>query len=86
MNNAPIYRIVFIAVLGGFLFGLNMAGISGAVNSIKELFSLTDNGIWKWGGGNCWRRSTASVPPRISVEFPSFLRLPISWLDTPGAG
>lgn len=45
MNNAPIYRIVFIAVLGGFLFGLNMAGISGAVNSIKELFSLTDNGI-----------------------------------------
>lgn len=45
MNNLPVYRITFIAVLGGFLFGLNMAGISGAVTSVQEAFSLSDGGI-----------------------------------------
>ncbi|MCE5174070.1 MAG: sugar porter family MFS transporter [Bacteroidales bacterium] len=40
-----IYWITFVAVNGGLLFGLNMAGISGAVTSIKQIFSLTDNGI-----------------------------------------
>ena len=40
-----IYWITFVAVNGGLLFGLNMAGISGAVNSIQDFFQLTDNGI-----------------------------------------
>ncbi len=43
--NKKITFITFIAVIGGFLFGLNMAGISGAVSSIQEAFSLTDGGI-----------------------------------------
>ncbi|MBQ7823888.1 MAG: sugar porter family MFS transporter [Bacteroidaceae bacterium] len=43
--NKYIYWITFVAVNGGLLFGLNMAGISGAVNSIQDFFSLTDNGI-----------------------------------------
>ena len=42
---AYIYWITFVAVNGGLLFGLNMAGISGAVNSIQDFFQLTDNGI-----------------------------------------
>lgn len=43
--NKKITFITFIAVIGGFLFGLNMAGISGAVTSIQEAFNLTDGGI-----------------------------------------
>lgn len=43
--NKYIYWITFVAVNGGLLFGLNMAGISGAVNTIQDFFSLTDNGI-----------------------------------------
>ncbi len=44
-NNKYAYWITFVTINGGFLFGLNMAGISGAVNSIQELFSLGDNGL-----------------------------------------
>ncbi len=43
--NKRIYFITFIAVIGGFIFGLNMAGISGAVSSIQQIFSLSDGGI-----------------------------------------
>lgn len=44
-NNKYIYWITFVAVNGGLLFGLNMGGISGAVNSIQELFQLNDNAL-----------------------------------------
>jgi Sugar (and other) transporter. len=40
-----VYWITFIAVNSGLLFGLNMAGISGAVESIKDLFQLSSNGL-----------------------------------------
>jgi len=40
-----LYWIVFVAVNGGFLFGLNMAGISGAVNSIQSSFNLSDGSL-----------------------------------------
>lgn len=43
--NRNVCRITFLAVIGGFIFGLNMAGISGAVNSIRDLFDLSDGGI-----------------------------------------
>lgn len=43
--NRNVYWITFLAVIGGFIFGLNMAGISGAVDSIRDLFNLTDGGI-----------------------------------------
>jgi sugar porter (SP) family MFS transporter len=36
---------VFVAINGGLLFGLNMAGISGAVDMLKGEFSLTDSGL-----------------------------------------
>jgi sugar porter (SP) family MFS transporter len=36
---------MFIAINGGFLFGLNMAGISGAVDMIKGEFTLSDSGL-----------------------------------------
>jgi sugar porter (SP) family MFS transporter len=36
---------MFVAINGGFLFGLNMAGISGAVDMIKSEFSLGDSGL-----------------------------------------
>lgn len=36
---------MFVAINGGFLFGLNMAGISGAVDMIKGEFSLSDSGL-----------------------------------------
>ncbi len=36
---------MFVAINGGFLFGLNMAGISGAVEMIKGEFSLSDSGL-----------------------------------------
>lgn len=43
--NSKINWITFVAVIGGFIFGLNMAGISGAVNSIRDVFSLSDGGL-----------------------------------------
>mgnify|MGYP001224226583 CR=1 FL=1 len=45
MDKKNINLVTAIAVIGGFIFGLNMAGISGGVESIKDAFSLTDNGI-----------------------------------------
>lgn len=44
-NNKYLYWITFVAINGGLLFGLNMAGISGAVEMIKDEFSLTDSGL-----------------------------------------
>lgn len=43
--NRNVYWITFLAVIGGFIFGLNMAGISGAVDSIRSLFDLSDGGL-----------------------------------------
>ncbi|MDO5570108.1 MAG: sugar porter family MFS transporter [Bacteroidales bacterium] len=40
-----VYWITFIAINSGLLFGLNMAGISGAVDSIKDIFELSPNGL-----------------------------------------
>jgi sugar porter (SP) family MFS transporter len=45
MNKKYLYWIVFVAINGGLLFGLNMAGISGAVDMIKSKFSLSDSGL-----------------------------------------
>ena len=45
MNTRFLSWVTFIAVMGGLLFGLNMAGISGAVDGIKGDFSLTDSGL-----------------------------------------
>jgi sugar porter (SP) family MFS transporter len=45
MNRRFLFWIVFIAINGGFLFGLNMAGISGAVDMIKSEFALSDSGL-----------------------------------------
>ena len=44
-NNKYLYWITFVAINGGLLFGLNMAGISGAVEMIKGEFSLADSGL-----------------------------------------
>ena len=44
-NNKYLYWTIFVAINGGLLFGLNMAGISGAVDMIKGQFSLTDSGL-----------------------------------------
>lgn len=41
-NNRYLYWITFVAIQGGLIFGLNMAGISGAVPLIKEYFALDD--------------------------------------------
>ncbi|MCW3804569.1 sugar porter family MFS transporter [Plebeiibacterium marinum] len=41
-NNRYLYWITFIAVLSGLIFGLNMAGISGAVSFIQDYFVLSD--------------------------------------------
>lgn len=41
-NYKYLYWIIFIATNGGLLFGLNIAGISGAVNSIQSFFNLND--------------------------------------------
>ena len=40
-----LYWITFVAINGGLLFGLNMAGIAGANDMIKSEFSLTDSGL-----------------------------------------
>lgn len=45
MNNRYLYWITFVAINGGLLFGLNMAGIAGATDIIKAEFSLTDSGL-----------------------------------------
>ncbi|MFM2291374.1 MAG: hypothetical protein RIS29_1187 [Bacteroidota bacterium] len=44
-NNRYLYWITFIAINGGLLFGLNMAGIAGANDMIKTQFSLTGSGL-----------------------------------------
>lgn len=44
-NNKYLYWVVFVAINGGLLFGINMAGIAGANNMIKSEFSLTDSGL-----------------------------------------
>jgi sugar porter (SP) family MFS transporter len=45
MNKKYLYWITFVAINGGLLFGLNMAGISGAVDMIKGKFALSDSGL-----------------------------------------
>ena len=45
MNTRFLTWVTFVAVNGGLLYGLNMAGISGAVDGIKTGFSLTDSGL-----------------------------------------
>jgi sugar porter (SP) family MFS transporter len=45
MNRRFLFWIMFVAINGGFLFGLNMAGISGAVDMIKGEFTLSDSGL-----------------------------------------
>jgi sugar porter (SP) family MFS transporter len=45
MNTRFLTWVTFVAVNGGLLFGLNMAGISGAVDGIKGDFALTDSGL-----------------------------------------
>ncbi|TWP31021.1 MFS transporter [Apibacter muscae] len=44
-NNKYLYWITFVAVNGGLLFGLNMAGIAGANELIKKDFNLSDSGL-----------------------------------------
>jgi len=44
-KNRYLYWTTFVAINGGLLFGLNMAGISGAVDMLKGEFSLTDSGL-----------------------------------------
>ncbi|GAB6118970.1 sugar porter family MFS transporter [Dysgonomonas termitidis] len=41
-NNQSLFLYTFITVLGGLIFGLNMAGISGAIPFIREYFGLDD--------------------------------------------
>ncbi|WP_036601737.1 sugar porter family MFS transporter [Olivibacter sitiensis] len=45
MDNKNIYLITFIATNGGLLYGLNMAGISGCVDTIQSIFGLSNNSI-----------------------------------------
>jgi len=45
MTTRYLTWVIFTAVMGGLLFGLNMAGISGAVDGIKGDFALTDSGL-----------------------------------------
>ncbi|MEN6455266.1 MAG: sugar porter family MFS transporter [Prolixibacteraceae bacterium] len=42
LNNRLITWMTFVAVNGGLLFGLNMAGISGAITGIRDFFSLDE--------------------------------------------
>jgi sugar porter (SP) family MFS transporter len=37
--------IIFVSINGGLLFGLNMAGISGAIDMIKDEFTLSNSGL-----------------------------------------
>ncbi|MBZ9570163.1 sugar porter family MFS transporter [Methanobrevibacter sp. TMH8] len=41
-NYKHLYWIIFVATNGGLIFGLNISGISGAVNSIQSFFNLND--------------------------------------------
>ncbi|MFV0591928.1 MAG: sugar porter family MFS transporter [Draconibacterium sp.] len=45
VHSGFLYWTTFVAINGGLLFGLNMAGISGAVDMLKGNFSLTDGGL-----------------------------------------
>jgi sugar porter (SP) family MFS transporter len=45
MNRRFLFWTIFVAINGGLLFGLNMSGISGAVDMIKSQFSLSDSGL-----------------------------------------
>jgi len=45
INSSYLYWVTFVAINGGLLFCLNMAGISGAVDMLKFKFSLTDSGL-----------------------------------------
>ncbi|HET9569919.1 MAG TPA: sugar porter family MFS transporter [Bacteroidales bacterium] len=45
MHKNYLFWITFVAINGGLLFGLNMAGISGAVEMIKGEFLLTNSGL-----------------------------------------
>lgn len=45
MSKRYLSWVTFVAINGGLLFGLNMAGISGAVDMIKGEFSLSDSGL-----------------------------------------
>ncbi len=45
MGTRYLSWVILTAVMGGLLFGLNMAGISGAVDGIKADFALTDSGL-----------------------------------------
>ena len=40
LNNRLINWMTFVAVNGGLLFGLNMAGISGAITGVQDFFEL----------------------------------------------
>jgi sugar porter (SP) family MFS transporter len=42
MNNRFLYWITFVSVNSGLLFGLNMAGISGAIPFLKDFYVLND--------------------------------------------
>ena len=42
MNNRIINWTTFVSVNGGFILGLNMAGISGAIPSLQEFYNLSD--------------------------------------------
>lgn len=42
MNKRFLSWVTFVAINGGLLFGLNMAGISGAVSFLQDYFSLDD--------------------------------------------
>ena len=44
-NNKYLYWILLVAGSGGIPFGLNMAGISGAVSSIQNFFNLNDTAL-----------------------------------------
>ncbi|MCL2116616.1 MAG: sugar porter family MFS transporter [Methanobrevibacter sp.] len=44
-NNKTLYWIIFVAANGGLLLGLNLAGISGAINSIQSFFNLNDHAL-----------------------------------------
>ncbi|WP_163712745.1 sugar porter family MFS transporter [Mangrovibacterium lignilyticum] len=45
IHTGYLYWTTFVAINGGLLFGLNMAGISGAVDMLKGEFLLTDSGL-----------------------------------------
>ena len=44
-NLKYLFWATFVTINGGLLFGLNMAGISGAINSIQTVFQLTDTSL-----------------------------------------